>query len=86
LTQLEQLIRTRGADIDTLQDIVEALKVFDTDKDGKISLDEFKYAMINMGERMEEDEINEIIHDSQELINDNSINIEEFARMVMNKI
>ena len=60
--------------------------MFDTDKDGKISLDEFKYAMINMGERMEEDEVNEIIHDSRELINDNNITIEEFARMVMNKI
>ena len=54
LSQLEQLIRTRGADIDTLQDIIEALKVFDTDRDGKISLDEFKYAMVNMGERMDE--------------------------------
>lgn len=86
MTQLEQLIRTRGADIDTLQDIMEALRVFDTDRDGKISLEEFRYAMINMGERMEEDEVNEIIHDSQELINDDFISIEEFARMVMNKI
>ena len=61
LTQLEQLIRTRGADIDTLQDIIEALKVFDTDHDGKISLDEFKYAMVNMGEKMDDLEIEEII-------------------------
>ena len=65
---------------------MEALRVFDTDRDGKISLDEFKYAMINMGERMEEQEVNEIIHDSRDLITDDFISIEDFARMVMNKI
>ena len=69
-----------------MHDIIEALRVFDTDKDGKISLDEFKYAMINMGERMDEQEVEEILHDSADLINDNYITIEEFAKMVMNKI
>lgn len=69
-----------------MQDIIEALKVFDTDRDGKVSIEEFKYAMIHMGERMEEAEIEEIIQDSREMIVDNSIVLEDFARMVMNRI
>jgi len=86
LTQLETMIRQRGADIDTLQDIIEALRVFDTDRDGKVSLEEFKYAMIHMGERMEEAEVDEIIQDSADIIHGNEIMIEDFARLVMNRI
>ena len=64
LESLEQLIRERGKDSDTLEDVVNALRVFDADKDGKISVEEFTYAMVNMGERMNEQEIQEIIADS----------------------
>ena len=61
LQQLETLVRERGRDSDTLKDVVDALKVFDSDNDGKISVEDFKYVMSNMGERMSESEINEII-------------------------
>ena len=57
LQQLEALINERGPDPDTLNDVVDALKVFDTDHDGKISVEEFKYAMVNMGEHMKESEV-----------------------------
>ena len=55
-----------------MEDVVNALRVFDADKDGKISVEEFTYAMVNMGERMNEQEIQEIIADSQ-LVNNNYI-------------
>ena len=64
LGNLENLIRERGKDSDTLEDVVNALRVFDADKDGKISVEEFTYAMVNMGERMTEQEIAEIVSDS----------------------
>ncbi len=54
-------MRERGRDSDTLKDVVDALKVFDSDNDGKISVEDFKYVMSNMGERMSESEIAEII-------------------------
>ena len=57
LESLENLIRERGKDPDTLDDVINALKVFDADKDGKISVEEFEYAMVNMGERMTAAEI-----------------------------
>ena len=85
LTSLENLIRDRGNDPDTLDDVVTALKVFDADKDGKISVEEFTYAMVNMGERMTEQEIQEIVADCQ-LVNNNQIALEDFARMIMNRI
>lgn len=64
LQSLENLIRHRGKDPDSLQDVVDALKVFDSDHDGKISVSEFTYAMTNMGEQMNAQEIQEIIADS----------------------
>ena len=85
LESLENLIRERGKDPDTLDDVVNALKVFDAKKEGKISVEEFTYAMVNMGERMTEAEIQEIIADTQ-LVNDNYIQLEDFARMIMNRI
>lgn len=84
LQQLENLVRTRGKDPDTLQDVIDALKVFDTDHDGKISTEEFLYAMTNMGEKMTEEQVREIIGDSE--LENNHIKIEEFARMIMNRI
>ena len=83
--QLETLVRERGRDSDTLKDVVDALKVFDSDNDGKISVEDFKYVMSNMGERMSESEINEIIQDT-ELINGKFIAVEEFGKMIMNRI
>ena len=85
LQSLENLIRHRGKDPDSLQDVIDALKVFDSDHDGKISVGEFTYAMTNMGEQMNAQEIDEIIRDSQ-LVNNDHINVEEFARMIMNRI
>ena len=85
LAALEGLIRERGKDTDTVNDVIEALKVFDSDHDGKISVEEFTYAMMNMGECMQEAEIQEIIADS-DLVTDNCIKIEEFAQLIMNRI
>lgn len=75
----------RGKDTETLQDLIDALKVFDSDHDGKITVKDFKHAMMNMGEKMGDQEIEEIVGDS-ELVNNDYIQIEDFARMIMNRI
>ena len=74
LPALIQLIADRGKDPDTLEDLIEALKVFDSDRDGKITVQEFKLAMMNMGEKMQEHELEEVVNDS-ELVRDNYIYI-----------
>ena len=67
-----------------MSDVVDALKVFDSDHDGRITVDEFLYAMVNMGERMTEDEVREILADAE--LEGNSIKVEEFAKMIMNRM
>ena len=68
-----------------MQDLIDALKVFDSDHDGKISVKDFKNAMSNMGEKMSDEEIGEIVDDS-DLVNNEYILIDDFARMIMNRI
>lgn len=82
---LERVVQERGKDKETLQDLIDALKVFDQDHDGKITVGDFKHAMMTMGERMGEREIDDIVGDS-ELVNNDYISIEDFARMIMNRI
>ena len=82
---LEEAVRARGKDKETLQDLIDALKVFDSDHDGMITRKDFKHAMMTMGERMGEREIDEIINDS-ELVNNDMIVIDKFAEMIMNRI
>ncbi len=47
-------------------------------------MEEFLFAMVNMGEKMTEEEVKEIIADSD--VENNHIKIEEFAKMIMNRI
>ena len=82
---LEEVVQARGRDKETLQDLIDALKVFDSDHDGKISVKDFKNAMSNMGEKMSDEEIGEIVDDS-DLVNNEFILIDDFARMIMNRI
>ena len=58
--------------------------MFDTDHDGKITVEEFMYAMVNMGEKMTAEEVKEIVGDAE--LDNNHIKIEEFAKMIMNRI
>ena len=82
---LEKVVTDRGKDKETLNDLIDALKVFDSDHDGKITVGDFKHAMMTMGERMGEQESDEIVGDS-ELVNNDYIAIEDFAKMIMNRI
>lgn len=59
--------------------------MFDSDSDMKISINDFKHAMETMGEKMDPEEINEIIADS-ELVDSDYIDINKFAQMIMNRI
>ena len=71
LKALEELVREKekNREGDSLKDLVEALKVFDSDHDGILSVEEFKLAMMTMGEKMMEQEIEEIITDTELVTN-----------------
>ena len=83
--ELIRLVKSKNHEKDSLSDLVDALKVFDTDHDDKLTIEEFKYAMMNMGEKMQEHEIEEIITDN-DLIDGKHIEIKKFAGLIMNRI
>jgi len=65
LKQLEDLVKEKDKETNpnAFKELVDALKVFDSDKDGLLSAEEFKHAMMTMGEKMHEHEIDDIIND-----------------------
>ena len=87
LKQLEDLVKEKEKEINpnAFKELVEALRVFDSDKDGFLSAEEFKHAMMTMGEKMQEYEIDEIVNDS-ELVQNKQIKIETFATLIMNRV
>ena len=71
----------------TLEEMIEALKMLihgEGEEKLKISTDLFKYAMMNNGEKMLEHQVEEILTDS-DLVFDDSLVIEEFAKYLMSK-
>lgn len=87
---LISLIARKGKGQETLEEMIEALKVFGESSGGddrekvKLTVDQFKYAMMNMGEKMLEHQIEEILTDS-ELVYEDTIVIEEFAKYLMSR-
>jgi len=65
-------------------DIKEAFKVFDKDNNGFISASELRQVMINLGEKLTDEEINEMIREADN-DDDGQVNYEEFVKMMMRK-
>ena len=63
---------------DTLDDLVVQLQKLDKDKDGKIPSPEFKQYMLNMGNRMTEGELEEMMKEADPK-NEGFVDIMEFA-------
>eukprot|EP00434_Breviolum_minutum_P036116 symbB.v1.2.031988.t1/scaffold3776.1/size50502/3 len=67
---------------DTEEELIEAFKVFDRDRDGFISGGELRASMTNLGERLNDAEVDEMIKEA-DLDGDGLINYDEFVRMMM---
>ena len=48
---------------DTIEEFIEAAKIFDHDKDGKIEVAELRWAMSTLGDKLEENVVDELISD-----------------------
>jgi len=71
-------------DTDSEEEIVEAFKVFDKDGNGFISAAELRHVMTNLGEKLTDEEVDEMIREA-DVDGDGQINYEEFVKMMMAK-
>ncbi|KAK8542981.1 hypothetical protein V6N12_015556 [Hibiscus sabdariffa] len=63
-------------------DLREAFRVFDKDQDGYISPHELRLVMINIGEKVTDEELEQMIREA-DLDGDGQVNYDEFFRMMM---
>lgn len=67
---------------DTEEELIEAFKVFDRDGDGFITASELKFSLWNLGEKLLDSEVDEMVHEG-DVDGDGKINFDEFWRMMM---
>ena len=88
LVNLEKVVKERGKDQESLQDLVNDLKTIANRNDGKITVKDLKHAMMTMGERMREQEVDDMLNNSELVYQsgEDTVEIEDFAKMIMNRI
>lgn len=76
---LEKVMEDKLKDVDTYDDMIIEFKKLDKDKDGKIPAPEFKQYMKNLGSKLSQDELEEMmkIADTK---GDGSVDIDEFCQ------
>ncbi|CAL5416233.1 unnamed protein product [Camellia sinensis] len=67
---------------DAEEELKEAFKVFDKDQNGYISANELRHVMINLGEKLTDEEVDQMIKEA-DLDGDGQVNYEEFVKMMM---
>lgn len=70
-------------DSDTIEELLEAFKVFDQAGTGYILIPEFRYYMVRLGEQLPEEEVDEIIKVASDPENSDRVSIAKFARYLM---
>ena len=78
------MMKLKVQDQNQEEDIREAFKVFDRDGNGLISAAELRHVMTNLGEKLTDEEVDEMIKEA-DIDGDGHINYEEFVRMMMAK-
>jgi len=76
-----QLMKKKYSDNNAEDEIREAFRVFDSDGNGFINRQELRIVMMNMGEKLNEEEI-ECLIDDVDIDGDGQINYEEFYIMM----
>jgi len=67
-------------DTDSEEEIKEAFKVFDKDGNGFISAAELRHVMTNLGEKLSDNEVDEMIREA-DVDGDGQINYDEFVKV-----
>jgi len=78
------MMNRRNKETDAEEDVINAFRVFDTDCDGIISSTELRHIMTTLGDKLDDNEVDEMIREA-DVDNNGLINYEEFVRMMMTK-
>lgn len=78
------LMARKMKDTDTEEEIREAFKVFDKDGNGFISAVELRHIMTNLGEKLTDEEVDEMLAEADP-DGDGQINYGEFVKVMMAK-
>ncbi|XP_010274270.1 PREDICTED: calmodulin-like protein 11 isoform X2 [Nelumbo nucifera] len=76
------LMARKMKETDAEEELKEAFKVFDKDQNGYISANELRHVMVNLGEKLTDEEVEQMIKEA-DLDGDGQVNYDEFVRMMM---
>ena len=71
-------------DQDTEKNLINAFNVFDKNRDGQITKEDFRGIINNLGEKLTQSEIEEILKEA-DLDGDGTIDFNEFVKMMVSK-
>lgn len=78
------MMAPKMSDTESEEEIREAFRAFDKDGNGFIDATEIWHAMTNLGERLTNEEVDEMIREA-DIDGDGEVNYEEFIKMMMEK-
>ncbi|CAF2062715.1 unnamed protein product [Brassica napus] len=78
------LMAKKMKDTDSEEELKEAFRVFDKDQNGFISAAELRHVMTNLGEKLTDEEVDEMVREA-DVDGDGQINYEEFVKIMMAK-
>ncbi|PSC76513.1 calmodulin [Micractinium conductrix] len=79
-----QLMTRKMKDTDSEAELMEAFKVFDKDGNGFISAAELRHVMTNLGEKLTDEEVDEMIREA-DTDGDGQVDYNEFVKMMLSK-
>ena len=80
---VNKIVDRKLKDTDTIDELVEAMKLFDNDRDGKLLVPELRWAMTKLGEQMDESMVDDMIKEIDPE-NKGLVDILEFAKVCFN--
>ena len=75
------MMTSQCKNLDYEDELLEAFRVFDQDGDGFISAEELRYLMCNLGEKLSQEEVNEMIAEA-DTDGDGQVDYREFVAMM----